>query len=72
MNHRQKLTLEDVKRAQLMFDALALLDGVDGETLENVIALLGMTEQMTRQLVLTAPTKDLEFLIEERMAGSLQ
>ena len=47
--------------------AVACLDDADGETIETVIRLLGMTEQLTRQLVLTADEEQLQLLIDERM-----
>lgn len=48
-------------------DSVTNLDDADGETLENIIELLGMTEQLTRQLVLSADEEKLQLLIDERM-----
>ena len=46
-------------------DSVTNLDDADGETLENIIELLGMTEQLTRQLVMGA-NQFLDILIEEK------
>jgi len=48
-------------------ESVTNLDDADGETLENIIELLGMTEQLTRQLVLSADEEKLQLLIDERM-----
>lgn len=47
-------------------DSVTNLDDADGETLENIIELLGMTEQLTRQLVMGANQVFLDILIEEK------
>jgi hypothetical protein len=39
---------------------------VDGETMQNIIREVGMQEQMLRQLMLTMPIKQVEYLINER------
>ena len=52
MNHKEQLTREDILKAKLIMDSVTNLDDADGETLENIIELLGMTEQLTRQLVM--------------------
>tara|TARA_R110000751_G_scaffold357_1_gene1443 strand:+ start:1011 stop:1232 length:222 start_codon:yes stop_codon:yes gene_type:complete len=66
MNHKEQLTLEDVLKAKLIMDSVTNLDDADGETLENIIELLGMTEQLTRQLVMGANQTFLDILIEEK------
>ena len=66
MNHREQLTREDVLKAKLIMDSVTNLDDADGETLENIIELLGMTEQLTRQLVMGANQVFLDILIEEK------
>ena len=47
-------------------DSVTNLDDADGETLENIIELLGMREQMLRQLVMGAALVEVETLIEEK------
>tara|TARA_R110000765_G_scaffold404325_2_gene500547 strand:+ start:331 stop:552 length:222 start_codon:yes stop_codon:yes gene_type:complete len=66
MNHKEQLTREDVLKAKLIMDSVTNLDDADGETLENIIELLGMTEQLTRQLVMGANQTFLDILIEEK------
>ena len=66
MNHKEQLTREDVLKAKLIMDSVTNLDDADGETLENIIELLGMTEQLTRQLVMSANQVFLDILIEEK------
>ena len=39
---------------------------IDGETMEWIIREMGMEWQMLRQLILTAPIEQVEYLIEER------
>ena len=67
MNHKEQLTREDILKAKLIMDSVTNLDDADGETLQNIIELLGMTEQLTRQLVLSADEEKLQLLIDERM-----
>lgn len=45
--------------------AVACLNDADGETIETVIKMLGMTEQLTRQLVLSADPSSIDLLLEE-------
>jgi len=66
MNHKEQLTREDVLKVKLIMDSVTNLDDADGETLENIIELLGMTEQLTRQLVMGANQVFLDMLIEEK------
>ena len=39
---------------------------VDGETMQNIIQEVGMEEQMLRQLMLTMPIEQVEYLMSER------
>jgi hypothetical protein len=39
---------------------------VDGETMEYIIGEVGMLDQMTKQLIITAPHDDLEYYLSER------
>ena len=55
MNHK-----EHGEYHTAIMGAVACLDDADGETIETVIRLLGMTEQLTRQLVLTAEEEQIE------------
>jgi len=67
MNHREQLTQEDAAKAKLIMDSVKSLDGADGETLESIIELLGMREQLTRQLFMTASNKTIIQLMNERL-----
>ena len=40
--------------------------GVDGETMQHVLKQTAMEWQMLRQLMLTLPLEQVEYLIEER------
>ena len=44
---------------------LILID-VDGETMQYILQKVGMEWQMLRQLMLTMPIEQVEYLIEER------
>jgi hypothetical protein len=39
---------------------------VDGETMQHILQKVGMEWQMLRQLMLTMPIEQVEYLIEER------
>ena len=39
---------------------------VDGETMEYILKQVGMDWQMLRQLVLTSPLEQVEYLVEEK------
>jgi hypothetical protein len=39
---------------------------VDGETMQNIIREVGMEWQMLRQLMLTMPIEQVEYLMDER------
>jgi len=54
----------------VIMGAVACLDDADGDTIQTVIRLLGMTEQLTRQLVLSADEEKLQLLIDERMENN--
>ena len=41
-------------------------DCVDGETMQYILEKVGMDWQMLRQLILTMPLEQVEYLIEER------
>jgi hypothetical protein len=69
MNHREQLTREDILKAKLIMDSVTNLDDADGETLEDIIELLGMREQMLRQLVMGAALVEVETLIEEKKSN---
>lgn len=47
-------------------EAIEMLQDVDGETMEHILRAIGMDGQMLRQLILTAPMKQVERLIEEK------
>ena len=42
---------------------------VDGETMQYILEKVGMTDQMLRQLMLTQPINDVEYVWEERRIG---
>ena len=46
--------------------AIEMLQGVDGETMEYILREIGMEWQMLRQLILSAPMEQVEYLIEEK------
>lgn len=46
--------------------AIEMLQGVDGETMEYILREIGMEEQMLRQLILSAPMEQVEYLMEEK------
>lgn len=56
---------------QTLIHRIAREQDADGETLENVIELLGMREQMLRQLVMKARPTDLYALIEEKLTNNI-
>ena len=41
-------------------------DCVDGETMQYILEKVGMDWQMLRQLILTMPLEQVEYLVEER------
>jgi hypothetical protein len=46
--------------------AIEMLQGVDGETMGYILKEIGMEEQMLRQLILSAPMEQVEYLMEEK------
>jgi len=50
---------------QTVIDTLNEIE-VDGETMQYILQKLGMDWQMLRQLMLTMPIEQVEYLIEER------
>ena len=52
-------------RVNYIIQMLSEMD-VDGETMQYIIKQVGMEEQMLRQLMLTMPLEQVEYLIEER------
>ena len=46
--------------------AIEMLQGVDGETMGYILKEIGMEEQMLRQLMLSAPMEQVEYLMEEK------
>jgi len=42
---------------------------VDGETMQYILEKVGMEDQMLRQLMLTQPINDVEYVWEERRIG---
>ena len=61
MNHR-----EHGEHHTAITGAVACLGDADGETIEAVIKMLGMTEQLTRQLVMGASQIFIDMLVEEK------
>jgi hypothetical protein len=45
---------------------IEMLQGVDGETMEHILREIGMEWQMLRQLILSAPMEQVEYLMEEK------
>ena len=46
--------------------AIEMLQGVDGETMGYILKEIGMEWQMLRQLMLSAPMEQVEYLMEEK------
>ena len=61
MNHR-----EHGEHHTAITGAVACLGDADGETIEAVIKMLGITEQLTRQLVMGASQIFIDMLVEEK------
>ena len=51
-----------ISQLNLMNDGV----GVDGETMQYILQQTGMEWQMLRQLVLTMPMEQINYLLEER------
>lgn len=56
---------ENPQRVKLAIDVLNDIE-VDGETMQHILKEVGMEWQMLRQLMLTMPIEQVEYLIEER------
>ena len=50
---------------QTIIQQLKQID-VDGETMQHILKQVGMEWQMLRQLILTMPLEQVEYLMEER------
>ena len=50
-------------------EAIEMLRDVDGETMEHILRGIGMETQMLRQLMLSAPMEQIEYLIEEKIGN---
>ena len=59
------MTEHNQDRADYMVQELMKMD-VDGETMQYIIQQVGMEWQMLRQLMLTMPMEQVQYLIEER------
>ena len=46
--------------------AIEMLQGVDGETMGYILKEIGMEDQMLRQLMLSAPMEQVEYLMEDK------
>jgi len=42
-------------------------DCVDGETMQYILERVGMEDQILRQLVMSQPIKEIEYMVEERI-----
>jgi len=61
--------MEKFEQVKEIISNLNTLDngvGVDGETMQYILQQVGMEWQMLRQLMLTMPIEQVEYLIEER------
>ena len=56
---------KDHHLVQTIIDQLDDIE-VDGETMQHILQKVGMEWQMLRQLMLTMPIEQVEYLIEER------
>jgi len=56
---------ENPQRVKLAIDLLKDIK-VDGETMQYVLSEVGMEWQMLRQLIMTLPLEQVEYLVEER------
>ena len=56
---------ENPQRVKLVIDVLKDIE-VDGETMQCILKEIKMDWQMLRQLMLTMPIEQVEYLIEER------
>jgi len=56
---------EHPQRVKLAIDVLKDIE-VDGETMQYILSEVGMEWQMLRQLIMTLPLEQVEYLVEER------
>jgi len=56
---------ENPQRVKLAIDLLKDIK-VDGETMQYILSEVGMEWQMLRQLIMTLPLEQVEYLVEER------
>jgi hypothetical protein len=56
---------EHPQRVKLAIDVLKDIE-VDGETMQYILSETGMEWQMLRQLIMTLPLEQVEYLVEER------
>jgi len=56
---------ENPQRVKLAIDLLKDIE-VDGETMQYILSETGMEWQMLRQLIMTLPLEQVEYLVEER------
>jgi len=56
---------ENPQRVKLVIDVLKDIE-VDGETMQYILSEVGMEWQMLRQLIMTLPLEQVEYLVEER------
>ena len=56
---------EHPQRVKLVIDVLKDIE-VDGETMQYILSEVGMEWQMLRQLIMTLPLEQVEYLVEER------
>jgi hypothetical protein len=61
-------TCNRVEEVISMLKSLTLKgDCVDGETMQYILERVGMEDQMLRQLVMSQPIKEIEYMVEERI-----
>lgn len=58
------MTPQEIKTRSVIYQLKAM--EVDGETMQYILEQVGMEWQMLRQLVLTMPIEQVEYLMEER------
>ncbi len=70
MDNRPKPCEDDYQaKAYNENEAIEMLRDVDGETMEHILRGIGMETQMLRQLMLSAPMEQIEYLIEEKIGN---
>jgi len=70
MTAQMSENVDTLDRVEQIINMLKFLtyngDCVDGETMQYIIERVGMDWQMLRQLILTMPLEQVEYLVEER------